>query len=83
MTKQELEQWLVSKGFKKDTYGHYQKIREDGTKIRVKLSNISARYEKQITLTGYGKPVHEWLRIQSVYYKNLSINDKGQLERKP
>lgn len=80
MTKQELEQWLISKGYVKDTYGHYQKIRNDGEKIRVKLSSISARYEKQITLTGYnGKPMHEWIRIRSAYYKDLSINDKGQL----
>lgn len=79
MTKQELINWLESKGYHKDNYGHYQKTFE-ATKFRMKLQDISARYEKQITLTGYnGKPKHEWIRIRSAYYKDLSINDKGQL----
>jgi hypothetical protein len=79
MTKQELITWLESKGYTKDTYGHYQKTKENGTKIRVKIQATSCRYEEQITLVSSGKPEHEWLRLGSGYYKDLFINDKGQL----
>jgi hypothetical protein len=79
MTKQELINWLISKGYTKDNYGHYQ-VTRNGEKIRVKIQATSARYEKQINLPTYdGKSEHEWLRIRSGYYKDLSINDKGQL----
>jgi hypothetical protein len=75
MTKQELITWLESKGYTKDSYGHYQKTTPDGRAYRYKIQASSARYERQATILGK----HEWIRIVSGYYKDLSINDKGQL----
>ncbi len=79
MTKTELTQWLESKGFKQDSYGHYQKTDPSGKVYRFKIQDTSVRYEAQIRLDGtqYSKPKNEWLRIRSNYYKNLSlVNDK-------
>jgi hypothetical protein len=81
MTKEELIKWLESKGYIKDTYGNYRKQNDfNYSNYRFKLNSISVRYEKQISLPTYnGKSEHEWLRIRSGYYKDLSINDKNQL----
>ena len=76
MTKEELIKWLISKGYKEDNYGHYQKIGFAGNKIRYKIQATSTRYERQVTFSD-GK--HEWVRILSAYYKDLSINEKGLL----
>lgn len=79
MTKQDLENWLVSRGYSKDKYGNYQK-NKDGKVYRYKLQATSVRYEVQITLTDWNdKPKHEWLRIKSGYYKNLSLNPETKL----
>jgi hypothetical protein len=81
MTKQALINWLISKGYIKDAYGNYRKPNDlNFTTYRFKIQDNSVRYEKQIILTGSdGRPTHEWLRMSSNYYKNLSVNDKGQL----
>jgi hypothetical protein len=73
MTKQEFINWAKSKGWKEDKFGH---LRTQKGKHRFKISSIAARYEKQITFSD-GK--HEWLRIMSGYYKDLSINSDGKL----
>jgi hypothetical protein len=77
--KTELKQWLERHNWIADNYGNYRKS-ENGKVYRMKLQDNSLRYEVQITLTGYNnKPVHEWLRIKSGYYKNLSINADGKI----
>lgn len=75
----ELTQWLESKGYNRDIYGHYQKEDSNGKVYRFKLQDNSVRHEVKITIPGseYSKPKNEWLRIRSGYYKNLSlVNDK-------
>lgn len=88
MTKDELIQWLISKGYKKDTYGHYQKeveLNGKSEKIRYKIQGYSVRYERQILVEdnydhpGFGRVAHDWIRLASGYFKDLSINDKNQL----
>lgn len=81
MTKQDLENWLITKGYSKDKYGHYIKevynkgVNQLTGKYRYKLSATSARFEKQAVIVDH----NEWLRIGSNYYKNLSINQDGKL----
>jgi hypothetical protein len=76
MTKDELIQWLISKGYHVDKFGHYQKVSEQtGKNYRYKIQDISVRYEVQSKICGK----NEWCRIMSGYFKDLSINDKGQL----
>lgn len=73
MTKQEFMSWAKSKGWKQDKFGH---LRTEKGEHRFKLSSIAVRYERQVTFSD-GK--HEWIRILSGYYKDLSINSEGKL----
>jgi hypothetical protein len=81
MTKEKLKTWLISRGYKQDTYRHFQKTDDKGKTFRYKIQDISVRYEVQITLTDSysGKDKHEWVRIAGAYLKGLSINDKNQI----
>ena len=74
MTKQELENWLISKGYSKDKFGHYQRTINRIT-TRFKMQANSARYEKKAEIVDH----NEWLRLASGYYKNLSITPEGKL----
>ncbi len=74
MTKEQLEQWLVSKGYIKDKFGHYQR-EINGNTYRFKLTSISARYERKARIVDH----NEWLRIGSSYYKGLRITSAGKL----
>jgi hypothetical protein len=75
MTKQEFIKWAKSKGWQEDKFGHLQKAVPAGH-FRFKLSKILVRYEVQITLS---PDKHEWVRRNSGYYKDLSINPEGKL----
>ena len=75
MTKQELENWLISKGYSKDKFGHYQKTSDKGTVTRFKMQSNSVRYEKQVMIVDH----NEWMRLASGYYKSLSITPEGKL----
>lgn len=67
MTKQEMQNWLSSKGYSPDAWGNYKLISK-GRTFRFKLNKLAARLEIK---TSYG----EWRRVRSGYYKNLSIQD--------
>jgi hypothetical protein len=74
MTKQELENVLIQRGWSRDKWGHYQKEVQRGSEVRVyrfKLSSIAARYEV--------KSPAGWVRIVSAYYKDIYLNESGQL----
>jgi hypothetical protein len=74
MTKEKLIEWIISKGFTPDKYGHYQK--ENLLAVyRFKIQDISVRYEKRIEVCGK----NEWIKISSGYLKNLTINEDGLL----
>ena len=75
MNKQDFINWVISKGYKKDTYGHYQNTSVKGTVTRFKIQANSARYERKAQIVDH----NEWLRIASGYYKNLSITPEGKL----
>jgi hypothetical protein len=70
ITKDELIQWATSQGWKLDRWGHLQKEFPTGTH-RLKLSRIAARHEAK---TPFG-----WARLNSGYFKNLSITADGKL----
>ncbi len=76
MTKQEFENWVISKGYSKDKFGHYQKTSDKGTVTRFKMQANSVRYERQAMIVDH----NEWLRSASGYYKNLSITPEGKLK---
>lgn len=71
MLREKLEEWLLSKGYEKDRFGHFHKTRTNGQEIRYKMNTYSCRYEVR---SGFG-----WVRVYSGYYKNLSITDDNRL----
>jgi len=75
MTKQEFETWVISKGYSKDKFGHYQKTPDKGTVTRFKMQPNSVRYEKQAMIVDH----NEWIRLASGYYKSLRITKEGKL----
>ena len=74
MKRQDLETWLVGKGYLKDIYGHYQRTIGENA-IRYKLQASSVRYEKKAHIVDH----NEWIRLASGYYKDLSITDEDKL----
>ncbi len=80
ITKQQLETWAEQHGFQKDKWGYFQKS-NNGKEYRLKLSNIAVRYEVKIHHDGtkYSQPDNEWIRLQSGYFKDLSITPDGKL----
>lgn len=78
MTRQELENWLESKGYVRDRWGHYK---ANNGKVRFKMQAKSCRIEKQIhhPAGNYSPAKNEWMRMRSAFYSKLSINDKNQL----
>ena len=81
MKREELENWLISKGYSKDKFGHYQKtvidthLENGSVTTRFKMQSNSARYEKKAEIVDH----NEWLRLASGYYKSLSITPEGKL----
>jgi hypothetical protein len=76
MTRSELIIWLKAHGYSEDKYGHYQKVASfNGKTYRYKLSSISARFEVKSRIIDH----NEWIRIASGYFKDFSVNEKGQL----
>jgi len=75
MIKQKFIDWVVSKGYTKDSYGHYQKTSDAGTVTRFKIQASSVRYERKAHIVDH----NEWLRSASGYYKDLSITHEGKL----
>ena len=75
MKREELENWLISKGYSKDKFEHYQKTSDKGTVTRFKMQANSVRYEKQVMIVDH----NEWMRLSSGYYKSLSITPEGKL----
>ena len=72
ITKQQLIDWAKSKGWEEDNFGHLQK-QANGKQYRFKLSSIAVRYETKV------KSIGEWIRLQSGYFKDLTITEDGKL----
>ena len=77
MTREEFITWAIGHKWIADKFGHFQKeilmttTPPEIKKYRIKLSSISARHEVKSSVG--------WVRLRSGYFKNLSINEKGQL----
>lgn len=74
MTKEQIEQWLISRGYQKNRWGHY--MRPDRPTIRYKLSKLSIKLESSHR-DSYKKLC--WSRIRGNYYCNLSITPENKL----
>lgn len=73
--RQNFEAWLLSQGWVKDRFGHYQKTTAAGHKMRVKMQATSCRVEKQVTLANK----NEWFRVAGDYYCNIKPTDDGRM----
>ena len=75
MNREDLEKWLVSRKWEKDSFGHYKRksCSRDGDirEYRYKLSKTSFRYEV--------KGEFGWVRLRSAYYKNARITEDNKL----
>ncbi len=80
LTKEQLINWALSRGWSQDNFGHLQKS-ANGKNYRLKLSNVAVRYEVRVhhEATEYSKAENEWARLQSGYFKDLSIDDENKL----
>jgi hypothetical protein len=75
MTKQEFIDYLKTRGWKEDQWGHYKKekhyIAGEQKTYRYKIGKLATRYEVKTSMG--------WVKILSGYYKNMRINEKGQI----
>ena len=80
LTKQDIIDWAVSRGWTPDKYGNLQKKVGD-KEYRLRFSSTALRYETKVRHEGtkYSKPSSEWMRLRSGYYKELSITPDGRL----
>lgn len=75
MTKVELIDWALNRGWWQDKYGHLQKQIND-KQYRLKLSTTAVRYEVRVKYDSGGS---SWVRLSSGYYKDLSVSDDNKL----
>ncbi|MDR1489865.1 MAG: hypothetical protein LBS65_05175 [Desulfovibrio sp.] len=74
MTKSELGEFLIAKGYIRTAHGHFIKG-EHGKRTRYKLQANSLRVERESIIPSYdGKPQSFWTRIGGGYYKDISLN---------
>ena len=78
MTREDFIKWALERGWRKDRYGHLQK-QANGKNYRFKLSRVAVRYESQITLKGFSRGKHRWVRIRSGYLSKLHLTPEGKL----
>ena len=76
LTKKEVIDWAIGRGWELDKWGHLQRTTADGTRHRIKLSNTMARFEVRVI---HSQPPNEWMRLRSGYYKDLRISETGKL----
>lgn len=76
MTREQLEGWLVTKGWTKDRWGHYTK-----GDYRIKLQARSIRWEKawRTEASQYNKSEKRYTRLYGGYYSQLSVTEEGKL----
>jgi len=66
---QSIKDLLVSKGWVEDRYGNF-KLQQPTKTYRVKIQDISIRYELQWTRADNSK---DWVNVRSDYLKNVEI----------
>ncbi len=78
MKRQDLEEFLLRKGYVSDRYGNFKKTSEDGKSTRrCKLQKTSVRVERQIVYSDGSKG---WVRIMSGFYSQMSITENDKLK---
>ena len=82
MTKQELINAMLAKGYSLDRYGHLTKT-IDGKEYRIKLQAKSFRKDVKVHIEhSYGPPTVKWVRLYGGYYGQCHINDEGRIAGK-
>ena len=82
MTKQELINAMLAKGYSLDRYGHLTKT-IDGKEYRIKLQAKSFRKDVKVHIEhSYGPPTVKWVRLYGGYYGQCYINDEGRIAGK-
>ena len=66
---QQIKNILRSKGWAEDRYGNF-KLQQTTKLYRVKIQDISIRYEQQWTRADNSK---DWINVRSDYLKNVEI----------
>ena len=72
----DIQRIITDVGFIEDRYGNYVKT-YDTHRGRFKFNPISLRVEKRSKETG-----SKWIRITSMYYKDLSVDENGTVRVK-
>lgn len=78
LTREGIVRWATGRGWKQDKYGNMQKKIGD-KQYRLKLSSIAVRQEVKVH---YDDGTSGWVRLNSGYYNDLSIdytNSEGRL----
>lgn len=81
ITKQALKTFLKNKGWKEDPYGNMLSKSE---KVRFHFQTTSVRIEKAYKPEAHPynpHPQKQWKKINSSYYKNISITDDKLIMR--
>lgn len=79
MKRQDLEEFLLRKGYVSDRYGNFKKTSEDGKSTRrYKMQKTSVRIERQIVYSDGSKGC--WIRILSGFYSQMSITENDKLK---
>jgi len=67
---------LIKHGYELTKYGTYMKRDKSGSLVRYKFTKIGLRKESQLI---HSDGTKSWVRINSDYIKDLSINESGKL----
>lgn len=75
MFRQDLEKFLSSNGWTKDSYGHFKK-----GSYRVKMGKTSVRYEVAChhEASQYSPAKTSWVRIAGDYFNNIKAIEDGK-----
>jgi hypothetical protein len=82
MKREQVEQFLLSKGYKMDRFGHFKT--ESGN-TRIKMQARSLRIEKKVNHPAglYSSASSSWVKTSGGYYSELSIKDDKLSGLKP
>lgn len=80
MTKEQIIAWAIRRGWWFSQRGNLTKT-WNGRTYRLKLGKRKVRHEIHVTYDSaiLGKVEHDWVRLSSGFYKDLSVSDEGKL----
>lgn len=77
MTADQFRDWVRSKGWSIDAYGHAHK---GGYRFKVQTKSVRLERSYQTPDTDYSKGEKGWLRVRSAYLSKLTLNNEGKLQ---